>query len=139
MRSNFKEPLAIKGFTLIELLIVIAILGILVSLILPRFSDVQTEANTKVCIANMRGLASAMAIYEVRKNANGTWGTSPYVVSSLVTWGYLAAEPYCPYELETKASYVLVAGLTSSAPDDVDCPNGPAPNGDASYTEHVWP
>ncbi len=117
------EELKVKGFTLIELLIVIAILGILVALILPRFSDVRSDANTKVCVANLRGMASAMAIYETRENTNAPWGS--IAVSDLVNWEYIAAEPICPY---AGGSYTL-----SATPDRAACPNV------GSYTDHVWP
>jgi prepilin-type N-terminal cleavage/methylation domain-containing protein len=123
-----------KGFTLIELLIVIAILGILVALILPRFADVREDANTKVCIANLRGLASAMATYEVKENKSVTWGTGSNTAASLVDWGYIAAQPFCPYEAVTKTVYPLVASTTApSTPDHATCPQV------ATYTEHVWP
>ncbi len=123
-----------KGFTLIELLIVIAILGILVALILPRFADVRTDANTKVCIANLRGLASAMATYEAKENADPTWGGTGFMSSDLVTMGYIAAEPFCPYEAgkATRASYTLIPS-TGSAPDYATCPNV------GTYAEHKWP
>lgn len=123
----------IAGFTLIELLIVIAVLGILVALILPRFADVRTDANTKVCTANLRGLASAMAIYETRENKDVTWSSA--TVANLVTWGYIAAEPYCPYESSetTKTSYTLSEG----SPDKAACPN--YGTGTGQYPDHKWP
>ena len=115
-----------KGFTLIELLIVIAILGILVSLILPRFADVREDANTRVCVANLRGLVSAMNTYEVSENVVSGWNwatDAPNGVADLVTWNYLADEPTCPLE----GTYTLtgVAGSAAAACD-----------GDAT---HVWP
>jgi len=125
-----------KGFTLIELLIVIAILGILVALILPRFADVREDANTKVCIANLRGLASAMATYEAKENTSIAWAT--YGSTDLVTWGYIAAEPYCPYQAETQTSYTLVASTVSpSTPDHATCPEYGTANDPDS--EHIWP
>ncbi|MBU4304651.1 MAG: prepilin-type N-terminal cleavage/methylation domain-containing protein [Candidatus Omnitrophica bacterium] len=123
-----------KGFTLIELLIVIAILGILVALILPRFSDVRTDANTKVCVANLRGLASAMATYETKENKDVTWGGAATGADELVTWQYIAAEPFCPYE-QTKATpvaYTLVPSA-GNVPDKATCPNVGA------YADHLWP
>ncbi len=121
-----------KAFTLIELLIVIAILGILVALILPRFGTVREDANTKVCTANLRGLASAMATYETKEN-NGLvpWGT--VTAANLVTLGYLASEPFCPYAMESKTPYVLHAGATAGDMDYATCPNV------ATHTEHEWP
>ncbi len=124
-----------KGFTLIELLIVIAILGILVALILPRFADVQENANTKVCVANLRGLASAMATYETMNNyPTCPWGTAPYddpeyMVTDL---NLMAQEPYCPYAAEAKTSYILVANAGSS-PDHATCPEVGA------HADHIWP
>ncbi|MBI4846712.1 MAG: prepilin-type N-terminal cleavage/methylation domain-containing protein [Candidatus Omnitrophica bacterium] len=118
-----------KAFTLIELLIVIAILGILVALILPRFSDIREDANAKVCLANQRGLASAIATYETRMNDSTiAWGT--FSPADLVTWGYVTSAPTCPNETGvTKDPYVLVSG----SPDDVTCPN------QVALTTHVWP
>ena len=128
-----------KAFTLIELLIVIAILGILVALILPRFADVRTDANTKVCVANLRGLASAMATYEAKENKDIDWGTDA-VVTDLVDWNYIAAEPFCPYETgTTKTSYTLHPS-SGSTPDYASCPHGPtAQGGDNAYPDHKWP
>ena len=114
------------GFTLIELLVVIAILGILVSLILPRFSDVRTDANTKVCVANLRGLVSAMNTYEVKENVASTWDwdvQAPNETADLETWGYLADEPICP----TGGTYTI-SGTTGNAA--AACSNGGT---------HVWP
>jgi len=124
----------IKGFTLIELLIVIAILGILVALILPRFADVRQDANTKVCVANLRGLASAMSTYETKENKGLTWGGANNA-AALVTWEYIASEPFCPYETgASPTSYTLVTG----SPDNATCPNyGVAGKDDDS--EHKWP
>lgn len=123
-----------KAFTLIELLIVIAILGILVALILPRFGDVRDDANTKVCVANLRGLASAMATYETRWNDSSVaWGTSPYDIPGLVTLNYIAQEPDCP----SGGNYTLVSGATGDDMDTATCSLGPS--GDNSEPDHVWP
>jgi len=128
MKLKGGEKVKVKGFTLIELLIVIAVLGILVALILPRFGDVRQDANTKVCVANLRGLASAMAIYETRQNDDTiAWGSM--TPQDLVDWEYIAAVPYCPYETGTKDHYVLVPG----SPDLATCPNV------GQNADHLWP
>ena len=120
-----------KGFTLIELLIVIAILGILVALILPRFADVREDANTKVCVANLRGLASAMLTYETKANRTVAWGSC--TAANLVTWNYVSSEPHCPYETgASPAAYPLVAAA-GSVPAHATCPQV------ATYTDHKWP
>ncbi len=119
-----------RGFTLIELLIVIAILGILVALILPRFADVREDANTKVCVANLRGLASAMSTYETKENTSVTWGAAGFLASDLVNKQYIASEPFCPYS--TSTAYTLVPDSPPD-PDKATCPNV------GSYGDHMWP
>lgn len=115
-----------KGFTLIELLIVIAILGILVALILPRFADVRDDANTKVCVANLRGLVSAMNTYEVKENVSTTWDWAVDAsggIADLETWGYLADEPECP----TGGTYTISGAAGSAA---ATC---------SEAGTHIWP
>jgi prepilin-type N-terminal cleavage/methylation domain-containing protein len=122
----------IKGFTLIELLLVIAILGILIALLLPRFEDVRTTANTRVCVGNLRGLANAMAVYETAKNnPNIAWGS--FTPNSLVSWQYLATQPLEPYGTGTN-TYALVTNA-GDTPDRASCRGS---NGSA-FTDHVWP
>ena len=118
-----------KGFTLIELLIVIAILGILVSLILPRFGDVRENANVNVCVANIRGLVSAMNIYEVKENVGSSWDWTGKTETDLVDWGYLADEPRCP-EATTAADDDYTLSTASGVATAVCTING---------TDHVWP
>ena len=132
-----------KAFTLIELLIVIAIMGILIALILPRFEDVRVNANTKVCVGNLRGLANAMSIYEAAQNTSVTWENVKPAAnpSALLKWQYLAAEPYCSYEIEeavaNRERYTLVTG-SGELPDRATCPN----DGDTiggTVVDHEWP
>jgi prepilin-type N-terminal cleavage/methylation domain-containing protein len=56
------------GFTLIELIVVIAILGILAVIVIPRFAGVQGNANQKAVIANLKTLNNAIEVYAVESN-----------------------------------------------------------------------
>lgn len=55
-----RVPAAQKGFTLIELLIVIAIIGIIVSMLIPNFLDAMQKAKQKRTMADVRITGTAM-------------------------------------------------------------------------------
>ena len=52
-----------KGFTLIELVIVVAILGILAAIVIPKFADLVRKSNEGASRGNLGALRSALSIY----------------------------------------------------------------------------
>jgi type IV pilus assembly protein PilA len=58
-----------KGFTLIELVVVIAILGILALIAVPRFTGARDNAERSAVEANLRTIDSAISVFAAE---NGT-------------------------------------------------------------------
>ena len=71
-----------KGFTLIELVIVIAILGILAGIAIPRFLDATATARGAKIVADLRTIDSAIVIYNAK---TGSLPTAPEQISTAAT------------------------------------------------------
>jgi len=55
-------------FTLIELLVVMAIMGILLSMLLPSLGRARYEAKSAVCLSNLKAQGTDMILYASSNN-----------------------------------------------------------------------
>ena len=83
-----------RGFTLIEILIVVAILGILISMAFPNYVKSRTNAQKQVCIENLAQIESAKQIWGVENGK--TNGDAPADADLFGTDRYMKMKPRCP-------------------------------------------
>lgn len=85
-----------KAFTLIEILLVVAIIGLLASVVLASLSQSKVKANTAKRLENAKQLENALEVYYVNNNrypstcspaANTCAVASAHLLSTCSTWG----------------------------------------------------
>lgn len=81
-----------KGFTLIELVVVIAILGILAGIAIPRFMDATATARGAKIVADMRTIDSAIMMFQA-KTGNMPATSADITTSGTSQYQLLAAWP----------------------------------------------
>lgn len=122
------------GFTLIELLVVITIIGVLATIAVVAFSNIQMSARNSRRLADMQQIMKALKLYReyygffpVRENDVdcGGWDTTMtdangdgnYMVDALVTSGIMGKVPRdpkapssgtCPYNNPTVYNYIYI-------------------------------
>ena len=94
MCFHMKSLKSNKGFTLIELVVVIAILGILAGIAIPRFMDATATARGAKIVADLRTIDSAAMMYQAKTGNLAT--SSGDLVTGTQSTSYLAAWPTPP-------------------------------------------
>lgn len=82
-----------RGFTLIEMLVVVAIIGVFLSLALPVYKDTVVNAQNRSCELNKRMLKVAMETYYL--NNGNVYPTTRKEIDELLAKHYLEERPTC--------------------------------------------
>ena len=115
-----------KGFTLIELMIVVAIIGILSAIAIPKFADLIRKSNEGATKGNLGAIRSAVSIYYGEQEgafplatADGSDATAGSLgnILTMNNGKYLKSSPSCntpPYHTASVSTTISVSSADES-------------------------
>jgi general secretion pathway protein G len=133
LSKNSKQD---AGFTLIELIIVMAIIGILMLVAVPRFQGAIRQAQEAVLKEDLHVLRSAIDSYTMDKQK------APQSLDDLIQDGYLREIPVDPFT-RTKDSWVTdssdsLHSIDQTDPGIDDVHSGSQENGSDGQAYSTW-
>lgn len=105
-RTNFSFPQNLRGFTLMELLIVIALIGILISISVAAYTTAQKRTRDSRRQGDLKALQNALEQYNSANSGSYPAGTYPNLSTTFLPNG----EPKDP---KTQCSYIQATWTAS--------------------------
>jgi prepilin-type N-terminal cleavage/methylation domain-containing protein len=110
------SALRLRAFTLIELLVVVAIIGLLISILLPSLQGAKEQSKKVRCLANLGSIGRAMQVYASEENdvigpmnryyglrKNNSWLN--FTADWIASWGGRSAPD--PFKVSASASFEI--------------------------------
>lgn len=107
-----------SGFTLIELMLVVAIIGLLAAIAIPKFADLVIKAKEAAIKGQLGSLRSALSIYYADNEGftfNGGILTANIFWSAMTTGGKYLNDPIS-ISIPTQPSHTNAKGLMGASP-----------------------
>ncbi len=123
MRKIRKALESKEGFTLVELLVVIAVLGILAAIAVPRFADMRAKARETKAIAEVKQVQTGLELYYAEHGVYPADGADLDAADGPLI-EYINVEDLAnfdlEYELDANGVYTITATYDSNGDDSVD-------------------
>jgi prepilin-type N-terminal cleavage/methylation domain-containing protein len=101
------------GFTLIEIVIVIVVIGVLSTVVVPKYQDLALQSKTNACKASLMALREGISLWRVNRVV--TTGTAAWPpIDTLRTVDRVMAHqiPPNPFQNKANAPDSIVTGVT---------------------------